>query len=355
MADSHLQSLVIRRCESLGTSQAAQFFGVSEGLIRQWTAGSKSPSLAAVELVFQKDDNPLAEGYDAQWAGKQIFLALPFYKSVDPRTLFGILGIWDRAKFGACVRYGDAYISHTRNNLARDFLGTGLPECLWLDDDIIAPRGDAGWFNAHTDFNFEEKFAGMHTPTRLRSHGKTIVGGLYFNRGPRGRAVYYEAMLASAAGLAEDRLARSAPADRIRDVWWTGTGCLWHKREVLEDIQKAFPNLAPEADREPWHFFSNRDDLLSKAFPEIKLKIADAAALIKDQNGAGAQALLLDVVKQIDDTSKASAIHSALQQGEDQTFGKRAKVAGHQSFVDHGVVCGHVGSCVYGPANTGKT
>lgn len=354
MPDSYLQSLVIGRCRSLGASGAAQFFGVSEGLIRQWLAGSKTPSLAAVEMVFQSPEPPLAAGFEAQWAGKEVFLALPFYKSVDPRTLFSLMGIWDRAKFGASVRYGDAYVSHTRNNLARDFLSTGLPEIMWLDDDMIVPRGDAAWFNFHTGFDFPEEFAALHTPTRLRSHGKTIVGGTYFGRGTRARAVYYEAMLSSAAGIAEDKLAHSAPANRLRDVWWTGTGCLWHKRDVLLDIQKFFPNLAPEADREPWHFFSNRDDLLSRAFPEIRAKMEGAAKLIKDQNGAGAQAVLLDAVRQIDSTAAASKIHSALQQGEDQTFGKRAKVAGHQSYVDHGIVCGHVGSCVYGPKNTGN-
>jgi hypothetical protein len=264
------------------------------------------------------------------------------------------MGLWDRAKFGASVRYGDAYISHTRNNLARDFLSTGLPEIQWLDDDMIVPMGDAAWFNFHTGFDFPEEFAGLHTPTRLRSHGKTIVGGTYFGRSTRARAVYYEAMLPSAAGIAEDKLAHSGPANRLRECWWAGTGCLWHKREVLLDIQKAFPNLAPEADREPWHFFSNRDDLLAKALPELKLKMEAAAAAVRAQNGQQAQNILVDAARQIDSTAAASRIHSALQQGEDQTFGKRAKVAGHQSYVDHGIVCGHVGSCIYGPHNTGK-
>ena len=354
MEDSYLQALVISRCKALGVEEAAVFFSVSPGLVRQWMAGSKSPSLAAVELVFQVPEPSPLSGYDAQWAGKEIFLALPCYKTSEPRTLFSILGLWDRSKYGASVRYGDAYVSHTRNNLARDFLSTGLPEILWIDDDMIVPTGNAGWFNYHTGFEFEEAFAGMHTPTRLRSHGKTIVGGLYFGRGPRARAVYYEAMLSSSAGLMEDKMAHAAPADRLRQCWWTGTGCLWHKREVFLDIQKAFPNLAPESTHEPWHFFSNRDDLLAKAFPEIKANVDAAAQEMRKQNGAEAQRHILDALRQLEDASKDTVIHSALQQGEDQTFGKRAKVAGHQSHVDHGVVCGHVGTCVYGPRNTGK-
>lgn len=353
MPDSYLQALVTDKCRALGVPEAALFFGVSDGLIRQWLAGSKTPSLAAVELVFQKLDPFTTSGMPAEWEGKQVFLALPCYKSADPRTLFSLLGLWDKSKFASSVVYGDAYISHTRNKLCHQFLGTNLPEILWVDDDMIVPIGNPLWFNFHTKFNFPDEFAGLHTPTQLRSHGKTIVGGTYFNRNSAGRAVYYEAMLSSAAGVDEDRLAHSGPAKRLREVWWCGTGCLWHKREVLLDIQKAFPNLAPEAASEPWHFFSNRDDLLARAFPEIRAKMEEAAKLVKAQDGAGAQKVLLDAVAQVDSTATASKLHSALQQGEDQTFGKRAKAAGHQSYVDHAIVCGHVGTCVYGPKNTG--
>jgi hypothetical protein len=43
---------------------------------------------------------------------------------------------------------------------------------------------------------------------------------------------------------------------------------------------------------------------------------------------------------------------SNLGMGEDVTFAVRAAEAGHPSWIDHGVVCGHVGSAVYGPHNT---
>lgn len=352
MADSYLQQLVVDHCTSLGTAKAAEFFGVSEGLIKQWQAGSKSPSLAAVELVFQPRV-PSVTGHEAQWEGKQVFLAMPCYKTADPRTLFSILGIWDRQKFGASVRYGDAYVIHTRNNLMHDFLTTGLPEVLNIDDDMIIPMGNAGWFNYNTGFNFPETFAGMHTPTRLRSHGKTIVGGLYFGRSKAGRAIYYEAMIATDAGKREDALAHTAPRDELRPAWWTGTGCLWFKREVLLDIQKTHPHLAPQHSTEPWHFFSNADDALHRAFGEVKAKVASAADAVAGGTGQEAEKVLRDVVLQMEDALAQNAKNSQLLQGEDQTFGKRAKIAGHQTYVDHGLVCGHAGGCIYGPANTG--
>lgn len=353
MSDSYLQQLVVDRCNALGIDPAAEFFGVSPGLIKQWQAGSKSPSLAAVEQVFQPQQ-PSVTGVDSPWDGKQIFLAMPCYKSADPRTLFSILGIWDRAKYGASIKYGDAFLVHNRNNLMHDFLASGLPEVINIDDDMILPMGSARWFNWATNMGLPEKFAGMHTPSRLRSHGKNIVGALYFGRHPQGRAVYHEAMLTSDAGNQENVYAHSAPRDEIRPVTWSGTGCLWFKKEVLLDIQKTHPHLAPQHPTEPWHFFSNSDDALHKAFGELKLKIEAATAAVREQKGAEAERILVDANVQMADAHQLNLKNSRLQQGEDQIFGRRALAAGHQTYVDLGCVCGHAGGAVYGPHNTGK-
>ena len=73
MSDSYLQSLVTNKCNALGVDAAAEFFSVSPGLVRQWLAGSKTPSLAAVELVFQSPSVSGITTADAQWAGKDLF------------------------------------------------------------------------------------------------------------------------------------------------------------------------------------------------------------------------------------------------------------------------------------------
>jgi hypothetical protein len=43
---------------------------------------------------------------------------------------------------------------------------------------------------------------------------------------------------------------------------------------------------------------------------------------------------------------------SGLGVGEDVIFCRRAREAGHDVFVDLGLVAGHVGYCCYGPKNT---
>jgi hypothetical protein len=162
-------------------------------------------------------------------------------------------------------------------------------------------------------------------------------------------------MILNEAGEREDALAHRAPRDELRPAWWAGTGCLWFKREVLLDIQKTHPHLAPQHSTEPWHFFSNADDSLHRAFGDVKAKVSSAAdAVLSGGSGAEAEKLLRDVVRQMQDAEDQNAKNSQLMQGEDQTFGKRAKIAGHQTYVDHGLVCGHAGGCIYGPSNTGK-
>lgn len=349
---SPLQRLVLDAVRDMGEEKAVEFFSVSHSLIRQWVNGSKVPSLAAVEKVYTQHTSPGVTTSTANWEGKEVFLAIPCYKSLDPRTAFSILGIWDRAKFGASLEYGDAYVIHSRNNLAHKFKASAQKEILWLDDDMIVPCGNAQWFNYTTGMNLPESFAGLHAPTRLRSHGKTLVGGLYFGRSYAGKAIYYEAMIATPEGERENAYAHHAPKDELRPCWWTGTGCLWHTKDVLLDIDKAFPHLAPQFPNEPWHYFSNSDDVLHQRFGEIEEKMKAAELELKNGNGGTTETILRDISNQMGKMKQENLRHSMLQQGEDQTFGKRAKVAGHQSYVDLGVVCGHVGTAVYGVHNT---
>lgn len=349
MTDSYLQSLVIHRCRELGDEKSAEFFAVSPGLIRQWLAGSKIPSLAAVEKVFVTPEVPPA---DAPWAGREVFLALPFYKTTSPRTLWSLLGIWDRAKFRAGMRYDDAYIIHAREQLAEDFMQTGLPICQWFDDDMVVPMGSAAWYNKHAEATIPERFAALNTPTQLRSRGKTVITGVYFGRKHKGRAVYAEALAETPEGNEENRRAHSAPFDDVRPTKWAGLGCLQHTREVLLDIQKTHSHLAPDRPGLPWHYFSNTSDALMRAVPELKEKIAAASAQVSGGTHDAALKTLEDVARQIDAAEKQVRNDSKLHQGEDQTFGQRAAVAGHQTWVDFSIMCGHVGTKVYNAQNT---
>jgi len=345
---TYLESLVIQRCQLLG-DKAPEFFGVNPIHIKQWITGSKRPSLAAVEKVFQEPD---VATQDANWAGKEVMLCLPMYKQTNPLTAFSLLGIWDRAKFGALVEYGDAFIVHSRESIAHRFLESGLQHSLWIDDDMIVPMGNAKWFRDKTGINLPDEFAGLHTANRLLSHNKSIVGGLYFGRKPHGRAMYYEALVDSPAGAEENARAHEAPFNALRPVKWAGTGCIMIDRQVFLDIRENNPHLEPMFPGEPFHYFVNASDGAMSRFSRIEETIIEANKLAETGDAGATSKVLTDAVKLIGEARNDVLHNSHLMQGEDQTFGIRAGLAGHQSYVDMGLICGHVGTAVYGPHNT---
>lgn len=344
--DSYLRLLVVAKAKELGDERAAEFFGVSRGLIRQWVAGSKPPSLAAVEKVFVPPDTKPEE---AAWADKEVFLAAPFYRTTNPRTMFAVLALWDRPKYGFRYRFGDAFIAHARNQLAEDFKTSGLPVCQWIDDDMIPPIGLAGWFFEHAKMPCPAAFAARHGINRLRSHGKTLIGGLYYGRWEHGKAMYAEAN----TDPAEDAKSRQY-LDQIQPTAWVGTGFLQHTREVLLDIEKAFPHLQPRSPTDHWGYFSNTADRLVERFSGIQI-LADNAAKELVSSAEAAGQTLSELAKLIRTSQEEFSRLDWVTRGEDQTFCARALKAGHQPYVDLGCICGHVdGSVVYGPHNTGK-
>ena len=155
---SFLSDLVVSKCKELGVNKAAEFFDVGAGLVRQWISGSKPVSLAAVDKVF----SPTSEGFaGVSWEGKKVLLLLPWYKTTNPLTTFCLLALLDRAKMGAAMEFGDAMIAHARNKLLDTLVNSGVEHGFFLDDDMIVPCGNAGWFNRYTGLAVPENFAGM--------------------------------------------------------------------------------------------------------------------------------------------------------------------------------------------------
>ena len=347
MSDSYLRQIVVNRCKELGDDKSAEYFGVSAGLVRQWVAGSKAPSLAAVEKVFVFPDSKPVE---AAWEGKEVFLACPFYKSTNPRTMFSVLALWDRPKYGYRHRFGDAFIVHARNQLADDYLKSNMPICQWVDDDTIPPVGLASWWLENTKIPAPESLAGRHGINRLRSHGKSIIGGLYYGRWEHGRAMYAEAMTDDA----EDKRSRQY-LDEIKPTAWVGTGFLQHNRQVLLDIQKNYPHLEPQHPSGNWGYFSNLSDEIVGGFHEMQQKADAVAGQIRANTVDVALRTLTDLSAQMRSAYDAFIKSNAVDRGEDVTFCTRALKAGHQPFVDLGCLCGHIdGNTVFGPHNTGK-
>lgn len=232
--------------------------------------------------------------------GRDLCVLFPCHKTTNPATSFTLVALaldLGKAKMRMFSEYGDAMIYHARNKLAKSFLESGAQWSLWIDDDIIPPIGRAEWFKwvGNLSEAYSNQIAGRHVVTRLLSQNKKLIGGCYFSRQYFGNAMYNEGK----ASPQEDQFARSIP-DLAKETKWVATGCMLVHRDVYLDIQKKFPELAPEKGREHWDFF-----LPTREWP-----------------------------------------------GEDVAFCQRAIAAGHQAHVDLGLQPLHVGYASYGAHNT---
>lgn len=333
--------MVRQRISELGEPKAAEFFEVSPALVRQWVRGTKPISLSAVEKVFSTDKLLADHGrvVEAQWEGKNVAILLPFYKQTNPLTTFSLMSILDRTKMGIMMQFGDAFVTHTRNKLADQFLKSGIEWSWWVDDDMICPCGKADWFNTVTEFNLPAEFAGLHTINQLLDAKQSIVSGLYFGRTKSRKPVFGGASL---AGI--ETIAQNAPHRTVRQVPWVGFGCVLIHRQVYIDMQRQFPQLAPQMPGDSWHLFSNSEDSLVHA-------TAAALEVLNDDN-AGEDARVREARRIISAGIQTNADEVRLRMGEDVTFCRRAAKAGHPSHVDFSLVCGHVGTHVYGPKRT---
>lgn len=325
-----LSDLVVAKIGELGAAKAAKFFEVSEVRVKQWAAGSKPVSLSAAEKVFASQQSPVLES--ASWEGQQVCICAPFYKSVTPSTVLSLMGLWDRPKMRFILNHGDAFISHSRNTLAKRFLALNIPWSFWIDDDIIAPNGSPTWFNKATGLPLPPQVAGQHSINRLLSHKKTIVGGLYFGRDPAGRPMYNEGFRNTAEGAMARKGWTLPPNQQVKPTKWVATGCLLIHRSVFVDISKKFPELDGK-----W-FSTSEHQLVGNA----KRAINELSDMEKDPKDRIASAVHL----------LASSTDAPIESGEDVIFCRRAAEAGHQPYVDLGLPCGHVGSTVYHGSNT---
>jgi hypothetical protein len=228
-------------------------------------------------------------------------------------------------------------VAHSRNTQADMFLESPCEWMLTIDDDMLIPFGDAAWYKSQTGFNFAEKFLGLNALDRLMSHGKTLVGALYFGRHAFGPPVYNEG-----ANPAEAKFARSGPHDLIKPCRWVGTGCMLIHRRVFEDIEKKFPRLARNGKKGGQWFTSTEASSISQ--------IEALLASVQGVNMTGETAYTL--YHGLNDVIAKSKFENPLGVGEDVSFCLRATAAGHTPHVDMGLVCGHIGYTVFGPNNT---
>lgn len=235
------------------------------------------------------------------------------------------------------LNWGDAYVSHSRNSCADNFLKSDLEWALWIDSDMIPPIGNAEWFRSNTGWaDYPEPFASFNTIDRLMSHNQSLVGGLYFGRHRHSPPVFNEA----AANPQMAEFVTKGPYNEIRPTKWVGTGCLLTHRSVFEAIEKKFPYLRRGPDGRGGHWFSSSEHTAMDSIRRIREHLEGG---VLDGNRAHKA---YEMALQAEAEAKAK---SSLGMGEDVTFAMRARDAGFQSYVDLGLICGHIGSHCYGP------
>jgi hypothetical protein len=271
---------------------------------------------------------------------KKVMIVLPWQKLVSPITSFSVAQLMDRRRTSSMLNFGDAFVTHSRNTCADVFLSSPCDWMLTIDDDMVIPFGSSRWFRAHTQFDFAEKFLEMNALDRLMSHGKTLVGALYFGRHRFGPPVYNEGTMSPQ----EANYARSGPHDLIKPTRWVGTGCMLIHRSVYEDIERTFPRLARGADKKGGQWFTSTEASLMEQVKRLRDGLQDGTPLTGEKAYKALEGL---------ESVLAMANHeNSLGVGEDVSFCLRAKAAGHTPYVDMGLICGHLGHACYGPRNT---
>lgn len=300
----NLVELVEQRINEIGKKKAAKYFGVTESVITNWLAGkTKIPAEKAQILLNDVNEDPSVltrdplEPTGLLWEGKKLIIGFPCYKATNPDTMYSIVSMLAKhhGKVGLDMEIG-TLITQARNTIATRFMKSKAEWLLFLDDDMLFPCGNAAVLNGRWNGRLPEMFANTDVITKLISHGKPLVGGLYFGRDPQGVAQYGEAF----EHEHENDYAHNAPYNELRPVKWFGGGCMLIHRSVFEAIQEKFPETNYTASGRTYGFFTS---------------------ITPDQ-------------------------------GEDVAFCLRAKEAGFQPHVDMSLICGHIGNMAFWHHNT---
>lgn len=219
-------------------------------------------------------------------------ILMPVRNNFDPATVNSIVGLVRRTGCGWISRPFDSMIARSRNMLAAAFLRSNYEWSLWLDDDMIVPNGEPGWFKASIsrDTRIADEYAGMIAPYQLVSWSKSIVSAVYFSR--------HGGQQITGGFPTGTSIKNRLPHKGLLPANYCGFGCVMIHRKVYEDILVKHPEL-----------WKARTDAECQVFSTF-------------QDGD----------------------HMA---GEDQAFCNRANEAGHPTFFDMSVICGHSGRAVY--------
>lgn len=309
----------------LGSEKVCELLDVPKNIMPQFISEKKSPTLKTCQKILDlwdekesviedKNDGSICKleideegcgnmtyvppewnNKSAAWKGRDVCICIAAYKDIPPPTFFSLMTLAMKYKQGIMLnmRDNDSMVTRSRNQLAKRFLDTGATWSIWFDTDMVFPIGHAGIHATVTNMrNLPEKFLSVSTIERLISWDRTVVGGCYWDRRGAGKLI--------AATNPNQPLTLPIPSDTLFPMAFVGTGCLAVHRQVYLDIAQKFPDtMHPESLGNECGFFTNIQT------PQRMM-------------------------------------------GEDESFAWRATEAGHPTYIDLGIICGHIGSSVHG-------
>lgn len=315
-----LTKLILDHIFDLGgdKSEACQkFYDRSQQTLKNWSQNPATIPLGAVLKFLQKapevrDDiievlEPHfgANGDGGSWSlpnrGKtNVMVCAPVLDRPTMPFMWTLLYLAKKYELGFDVQ-ADTKIDRSRNILAQRFLRSGALWSLWVDSDIAAPIANPEWYRWITgSTNIPNESCGFDVLERLLSHRKAIVGGVYASRQYHGQLVIQpEIKPRSHEDKLLANLIRRGQGQGLVDVEWLGFGCALVHREVFLEVQRRFPQLAPQTEIAPWRFFHVEGD-----------------------------------------------------EGEDEAFCQRVRACSIPIYLDTQLICGHVGRMAFLPEHT---
>ena len=221
-----------------------------------------------------------------------VMVCAPILERPTLPFMWSLLYLAKKYELGFDVQ-ADTKIDRSRNVLAQRFLKSGALWSLWIDSDIAAPIANGNWYRWITaSTNISNEACEFDVLERLLSHRKPIVGGVYASRKYHGQLVIQPEIKPRSH---EDKLLanqiRRGQGQGLAAVEWVGFGVALVHREVFLEVQRRFPQLAPQSEIAPWRFFHVEGD-----------------------------------------------------EGEDEAFCQRVRACSIPVWLDTQLVCGHIGS-----------
>lgn len=251
-------------------------------------------------------DAPAHEIVAAALAGRwlrRVMMVTPLNGPMNPFVHYAHMTLLRRQPWLGYFQKTSTILQQARNMCVQAFLKSEADFCLMVDGDTVLPCDNPGLFydaknGLGANINqLPEKFAKFNAADRLMSHGKSIVGGFYQQRARGGKITSPLDLKPNGDKEGHIKATRRKAQDKIVPVEWCATGCLLVHRRVFEDIETRHPELVSPHENGPFNFFG----------------------------------------------------HDVGNGGEDAWFGKLAAEAGHQSYLDLGCWCGHVGNMCFWP------